>query len=161
MADAVLCADGPNAKAPQLWRRFTLGLRLHIAKTAGLPWPGYARSWSCRSPVAEYQGRGVVHFHAILRADGPSSPPPDWATYEMLANAVDQAARAVTLITRSVAGLDRRTLRRGGQLAVRPVTTSGELTDQAVAPPRGDMARNYGCWFGTNCCAAVLAPIVS
>jgi hypothetical protein len=44
--------------------------------------------------VAEYQRRGVVHFHAIIRLDGPAGPttaPPAWATLALLTAAIDQA----------------------------------------------------------------------
>jgi hypothetical protein len=41
--------------------------------------------------VAEYQPRGVVHFHAIIRLDGPTGPttaPPAWATVALLTVAI-------------------------------------------------------------------------
>ncbi|WP_157251984.1 replication initiator [Nonomuraea typhae] len=69
--------------------------------------------------VAEYQRRGVVHFHAIFRLDrpgGPTQPPPSRATAEILAQAVQDAATAITATT---AG---RTLQWGTQLDIRPVT---------------------------------------
>jgi hypothetical protein len=126
-----------NATAPELWRRFTLALRRSVAKAAGLTLSGLREVLVVSfAKVAEYQRRGVVHFHAVIRFDGPegpTSPPPDWATYDMLADAIEQAAQAVTVTTRSAPGLDRRSLRWGRQLDVRPITTSGELTDQAVA----------------------------
>jgi hypothetical protein len=43
--------------------------------------------------VAEYQRRGVVHFHAIIRLDGPTGPadaPPAWVTTALLTTAIDQ-----------------------------------------------------------------------
>jgi hypothetical protein len=110
---------GPETPAPAKTLHVSLYLTLHA----------FAK-------VAEYQRRGVVHFHAVIRFDGPDGPsdrPPGWATYEMLADAVDQAAQAVTVITRCAPGLARRSLRWGSQLDVRPITTAGELTDQAVA----------------------------
>ncbi len=45
--------------------------------------------------VAEYQARGLVHFHAVIRLDGPDgpdSPPPGWATVPLLDTAIRQAA---------------------------------------------------------------------
>jgi hypothetical protein len=126
-----------NAKAPELWRRFTLALRRAVAKSAGLSVTGLRDVLMVSfAKVAEYQRRGVVHFHAVIRLDGPdgpTTPPPDWATYDMLAAAVDQAAQAVTVTTRCAPGLDRHTLRWGEQVDVRPITTAGELTEQAVA----------------------------
>jgi hypothetical protein len=49
--------------------------------------------------VAEYQRRGVVHFHAIIRLDGPAGPstaPPTWATVGLLTAAIAQGRRRHT-----------------------------------------------------------------
>ena len=50
--------------------------------------------------VAEFQRRGVVHYHVILRLDGldPADPaaiiaPPEWATVFVLAHALREALR--------------------------------------------------------------------
>ena len=86
--------------------------------------------------VAEYQRRGVVHFHAIIRLDGPAGPadaPPAWATVALLTVAIDQAARAVSVTTPAAPGLPARTLAWGRQLDVRPVTAHGDVTDTKVA----------------------------
>ncbi|MBC9730893.1 replication initiator [Streptomyces sp. TRM68367] len=85
-----------NAHAPALWARFMLHLRRTIAAAAGIPQRllhkvarvSYAK-------VAEYQRRGLIHFHAVIRLDGPAgsyTPPPPWATSEMLADGVHAAA---------------------------------------------------------------------
>ena len=50
--------------------------------------------------VAEYQARGVVHFHAIIRLDAPGDdyqPPPPGFTADLLCEAIRQAAAAVAL----------------------------------------------------------------
>ncbi|MFG1879390.1 replication initiator [Sphaerisporangium sp. NPDC049003] len=86
--------------------------------------------------VAEHQRRGVVHFHAVIRLDGPEgpdSPPPAWATSDVLAQAVQHAHQAVTVKAPAVDGKPSAVLRWGAQLDVRPITLGGELTDQAVA----------------------------
>ena len=86
--------------------------------------------------VAEYQRRGVVHFHAIIRLDGPAgpiTPPPTWATLALLTAAIDQAARAVNVATPAAPILPARTLAWGHQLDIRPVTATGEVTDTKVA----------------------------
>jgi len=126
-----------NALAPELWRRFTLALRRRLAKTAGLTPTDLGRVLTVSfAKVAEYQRRGTVHFHAVIRLDGPHGPataPPAWATYEALAEAVGHAVRAVTVTTPEADGVPARTLAWGAQLDVRPITTTGELTDTAVA----------------------------
>ncbi|MFD2357310.1 replication initiator [Nonomuraea ferruginea] len=86
--------------------------------------------------VAEYQRRGVVHFHAVIRLDGPNgpaAPPPAWATADALALAVEHAARAVSATAPAHEGQPERVLRWGNQLDIRPITLDGDLTEQAVA----------------------------
>ncbi|GAA1571761.1 replication initiator protein RepSA [Actinomadura kijaniata] len=126
-----------NALAPELWRRFTMALRRRIAKTAGLTLTELREVLTVSfAKVAEYQRRGVVHFHAVVRLDGPHGPtstPPPWATFEHLAHAVDHAARAVTVPTPAAPGVPARALTWGTQIDIRPITSSGDLTDQAVA----------------------------
>src|SRR5215471_9194257 len=126
-----------NAYAPELWRRFTITLRRTLARKAGLTNKALAAQVRVSyAKVAEYQRRGVVHFHAIIRLDGPAGPttaPPSWATLALLAGAIDQAARTVHLETPAVTGLPSRTVAWGRELHTRPVTTTGELTDSKVA----------------------------
>jgi len=77
-----------NALAPELWRRFTLALRRRLAKAAGLTLTAFKDTLVVSfAKVAEYQRRGVVHFHAVIRLDGPDGPtstPPGWATFDAL-----------------------------------------------------------------------------
>jgi hypothetical protein len=126
-----------NAVAPELWRRFTLALHRKIAKSTGLTVSGLRDLLTVSfAKVAEYQRRGVVHFHAVVRLDGPdgpTSPPPGWASGDLLDEAVHHAAQAVTVTTPAAEGLPNRVLAWGSQVDVRPITTTGELTDQAVA----------------------------
>ena len=58
--------------APELWRRFTITLRRALARHLGLS------ETACRqlvrvqfAKVAEFQRRGLIHFHALIRLDGP------------------------------------------------------------------------------------------
>ena len=58
--------------APDLWRRFTIALRRLVAKTLGVPATGLADVATVQyAKVAEFQRRGLVHFHALIRLDGP------------------------------------------------------------------------------------------
>jgi hypothetical protein len=126
-----------NACAPELWRRFTITLRRALARQAGLTYKALdAQLRVSFAKVAEYQRRGVVHFHAIIRLDGPTGPssaPPAWATLDLLTAAIAQAADAVHLDTPTAPGLPARTLCWGREYDTRPITTSGELTDTRVA----------------------------
>ncbi len=122
---------------PELWRRFTITLRRALARLAGLT--AEALSAQLRvsfAKVAEYQRRGVVHFHAIIRLDGPAGPaaePPAWATFALLAAAIAQAARTVAVSIPAVSGLPARILAWGTQHDTRPITSTGELTERNVA----------------------------
>jgi hypothetical protein len=51
--------------------------------------------------VAEYQARGVVHFHVVIRLDAVGEdykPPPPGITTDMLCDAIGQAAAAVRVV---------------------------------------------------------------
>ncbi len=126
-----------NACAPELWRRFTITLRRTLARRAGLTSEAFAAQVRVSyAKLAGYQRRGVVHFHAIIRLDGPTGPstaPPAWATLGLLTGAIDQAARAVHIDIPATRGVPARTLAWGRQLDTRPITTTGVLTDTKVA----------------------------
>ncbi|WP_406103990.1 replication initiation protein [Streptomyces sp. NBC_01003] len=130
-----------NAHAGLLWRRFSIHLRREIAKRAGLTqreFPHFARVSFAK--VAEFQKRGAVHFHAVIRIDGPeggASDPPGWATTELLAGAIASAASRAT-VTGPVIDSRAHTFVFGRQLDVRPIRSADfdgptELTERAVA----------------------------
>ncbi|WP_330355109.1 replication initiator protein RepSA [Streptomyces chartreusis] len=129
-----------NNHASELWRYFTIYLRREIARRAGLTQKA-AREQSRVSfgKVAEYQKRGAVHFHAVIRfdgPDGPDSPPPAWATLDLLTDAIHAAAARVVVDVPPAGDQPARTLRWGTQLDVQPIGAFGqgeEITEQAVA----------------------------
>jgi hypothetical protein len=92
-----------NAHAGDLWHRFTIYLRRHLADAAGLTRTAFGKLAKVSfAKVAEYQARGVVHFHAVIRLDGrgpdgETVPPPAWATVDMLTAAIQTAAQSVRL----------------------------------------------------------------
>ncbi|MFG2299988.1 replication initiator protein RepSA [Actinacidiphila glaucinigra] len=131
-----------NNHAGQLWQRFTNRLRREIAARAGLSQRAMAEVLRVSfGKVVEFQKRGAVHFHAVIRLDGPDGPdtaPPSWATTGLLEDAIRAAARhSYTSITIPAAGdQTARTFRWGAQLDVRPVKAFGDgsdITEQAVA----------------------------
>ncbi|GAA3882677.1 replication initiator protein RepSA [Streptomyces lannensis] len=137
-ADAVLF----NNHAGQLWQRFTNRLRRELAARAGLTQRELKeRARLSYGKVAEFQKRGAVHFHAVIRIDGPEgpdTPPPSWATVELLTDAIRAAAaHSYTSVSVPAAGdQPARTFRWGTQLDVRPVKAFGDgsdITEQAVA----------------------------
>ncbi|WP_329172932.1 replication initiator [Streptomyces sp. NBC_01477] len=86
-----------NAHAPALWARFTTHLRREIAHAAGLTQRTLRHHATLSyAKVAEYQKRGQIHFHTVIRIDGPTGPhstPPAWATTGLLDHAVRAAAK--------------------------------------------------------------------
>ncbi|MEU1538199.1 replication initiator protein RepSA [Actinacidiphila glaucinigra] len=128
-----------NNHAGDLWRRFTIYLRREIAARAGLSQS--AMREVCRvsfGKVAEYQKRGAVHFHAIVRLDGPEGPqdvPPSWASVALLDAAICAAAARVSVPVPAAGTHLARELRWGSQVDARPIGTDDgqELTEQAVA----------------------------
>ena len=91
-----------NAYAGKLWRRFTTYLPRHLARLAGLTQQQLRALARVRYvKVAEYQERGVVHFHAVIRLDAPGEdhqPPAERFTADLLADAIRDAAAAVRLV---------------------------------------------------------------
>jgi replication initiator protein RepSA len=91
-----------QAHAGPLWARFIQRIRRTLARIAHIP----AREINNHlrisyGKVAEYQRRGLIHFHAVMRLDGPDGPltaPPAWATPEMLDEAI-RAAHAESAVT--------------------------------------------------------------
>ncbi|WP_369042376.1 replication initiator protein RepSA [Streptomyces sp. Midd1] len=129
-----------NNHASDLWRYFTIYLRREIARRAGLTQKA-AREQSRLSfgKVAEYQKRGAVHFHAVIRfdgPDGPDTPPPYWATLDLLTDAIHAAAARVAVDVPAAGPEPARTLGWGTQLDVQRIKAFGdgsEITEQAVA----------------------------
>jgi hypothetical protein len=137
------CYDYPghvvfNWHAPELWRRFTITLRRTLARTAGLSAAEFARR--CRLSfvkVAEFQRRGVVHFHALIRLDGPGDdyqPPQISIDATALTDAIRHAAAQVRLTVAMPDGPDL-ILRFGTQLDTQTVNggPAGELTAEHAA----------------------------
>ncbi|MER0447269.1 replication initiator protein RepSA [Streptomyces sp. Edi4] len=131
-----------NNHAGGLWMRFTTRLRRELAARAGVTQRELKESARVSyGKVAEFQKRGAVHFHAVIRVDGPDgpgTPPPSWATVELLTDAIYSAsAHGYTSVSvPAAAGQPARTFRWGTQLDVRPIKAFGDgsdITEQAVA----------------------------
>ena len=128
-----------NNHAGQLWQRFTIYLRREVASRAGLT--QRALPEHCRvsfGKVAEFQKRGAVHFHAIVRLDGPEGPetvPPAWATAELLDASIRAAAARVAVSLPPAGRFGPRVLRWGKQVDVQPIGDMDgvELSEATVA----------------------------
>jgi hypothetical protein len=136
-----------NALAGRLWSRTTIYLYRALAQLAGLPEAELrALVRISFAKVAEYQKRGAVHFHAIIRLDAATTcgcpacvaPPPAGFTADLLERAVRQAAGTVAVPCPMVDDDQGVTLvaRWGEQLDVRHITEvgdEGELSAEQVA----------------------------
>jgi hypothetical protein len=121
---------------PDLWRRFTITLRRLVAKTLDVPASRLGELATVQyAKVAEYQLRGIVHFHALVRLDGPKTPEgfaPTPASIDatVLADLVHQAVASVRLTVPGVGDRDpTRVLAFGRQLDARAVKTSRRTDD--------------------------------
>ncbi|MFF0446015.1 replication initiator [Streptomyces sp. NPDC004609] len=127
-----------NAHAGALWARFTIYLRRALAAHLGMTQKSLNSAVRVSfAKVAEYQKRGLVHFHAVIRFDGPdghTTRPPAWATVDALSHAVHAAARLTALRVESDA-VGEREITWGERIDVREITAlgHGELTDRKVA----------------------------
>ncbi|HUN33752.1 MAG TPA: replication initiator, partial [Trebonia sp.] len=147
-----------NAAAGDLWRRFTTYLPRELARLMGVSQRELRSLVRLRFvKVAEYQARGVVHFHAIIRLDGWADddsyqpPPPAWSA-DILAAAVT-AASASASVTADVGRTGRTLLVRfGAQTDTRIVRsgTADALTRTAVA--------NYIAKYATKTAGAPGTP---
>ncbi len=133
-----------NWHAPELWRRFTIGLRravtAHLRRIGADP--GTLRVSFVK--VAEYQRRAVIHYHILIRLDptdddsatGPSEL--GVSTIE-LAALVRQAASKVRLpvVLDGPAGpsseSEGRILRFGEQIDTQPLTAADETGKPGLA----------------------------
>jgi hypothetical protein len=131
-----------NMRAGELWRWTTIRARRILdqhAKQHG----DKGRVRLSFGKVAEYQRRGVVHFHALIRLDGidPDDPervipPPEWATVFVLEHLIRSAVESTAFVTKphpaNEAGWP---IAWGEQLDIRPLRVRGDkaITDTQVA----------------------------
>jgi hypothetical protein len=129
-----------NAHAPELWRRTTIALRRRLDKLAR---DHHTRVKLSYAKVAEFQARGLVHFHAIIRLDGhdPANPgrvivPPPVFTAQLLFASIQATVASAWFATVSHPAQPKGwDIRWGSQLDIRTVRMSGtgEITDTTVA----------------------------
>ena len=128
-----------NGWAGELWRRTTITLTRHLRVLGKLHDVRLRISYG---KVAEYQRRGVVHFHALIRLDAvnPADPdailaPPAGITAADLAELVADAATSTGFRTPVYADTDHTwPITWGPQLDIRPLgLAADQITADAVA----------------------------
>jgi uncharacterized Zn-finger protein len=117
-----------NAQSARLWNRTIQQVRRRLALSEGIaPYDFRHHARLSYLKVAEFQRRGLVHFHAILRVDGPGdpySPPAEFLTVALLIDVITEVVSEFT-----VAGLDQGVIHWGRQFHIVNASdlTSGDL----------------------------------
>jgi hypothetical protein len=135
-----------NALAPELWRRTTIVVYRALGRLVGLDEAGLRRLVRISyAKVAEFQRRGAIHFHAVIRLDaatecrcpGCLAPPPERFTAALLEKALRAAVAAVGVACPMLDEEPARYARWGEQFDVRNITRAdgdaGELSAEQVA----------------------------
>ena len=152
-----------NALAGRLWSRTTIYVFRALAQLAGLTEEQLRRLVRVSfAKVAEYQRRGAVHFHAIIRLDAATgcgcpacvAPPPAGFTADLLERAVRQAAATVAVPCPVVDDDQAVTLvaRWGEQLDVRHISEAGDTDDQELS---AEQVAGYVAKYATKSTAAL------
>jgi len=132
-----------NAVAPELWRRTTIAIRRQLAALGCVPvrqLNGHVRLRFTK--VIEYQARGAIHIHAVLRLDGPdpdsvTAADPRW-TAELLEQATRRAVAQVSAPLPARRAVSEERARWGEQLDVSPIPPddSGDVDQSSRRPAR-------------------------
>jgi hypothetical protein len=121
-----------NAHASRLWNNTIQLIRRLLAEAGGIGQP-YFNSVAQLNylKVAEIQRRGLVHFHCVLRLDGPKTleaEPPPWATTELVEEVVRNS------IARAWApDLNGHPLKWGSVFDVQDLATNEETASRVAA----------------------------
>jgi hypothetical protein len=138
--------------APELWRRTTTAIRRAIAAELGVAERRLSRVARLEfAKVAEYQDRGMVHFHCLIRLDGPDGPgspaPLDGPT---LAKIIRVAIMGMRIEVPPVDDQDQpRILAWGRQLDMR-VVRDGNRTDDPDGPLAPEQVAGYLAKYATK-----------
>jgi hypothetical protein len=141
-----------NALAGRLWSRTTIYLYRALAQLAGVSEAELRAVVRISfAKVTEYQRRGAVHFHAIIRLDAATdcgcptcvAPPPAGFTAELLERAVSKTAETVAVPCPPVDEDQHVTLvaRWGEQLDVRHITNTGDEAELSAEQVAGYVAK--------------------
>jgi hypothetical protein len=134
-----------NALAPELWRRTTISIARALARLAGIRRSELATTVRVSYvKVAEFQRRGQVHYHAIIRLDGLGAlgevvTTPEGFTVDLLIDAIRAAAtsaRAPIPAAAKGGWVGPETVGWGEQLDIRVIggqEAAGELSARRVA----------------------------
>ena len=116
-----------QANSGALWSTFVGRVRREVSRLAGVKVRDIPHTFRLSyGKVAEYQHRGLIHFHAVMRLDGPdgaTSTPPEWATPQLLDEAIRRAHDLAEVATCYPDGLVLD-VRWGAQLDIRRIAAA-------------------------------------
>jgi len=125
-----------NAHAGELWRRTTIAIRRVLAKLAGIPASSLKNHVRISfAKVIEYQRRGTIHVHAVIRldaAEGDTEAPSAPFDIGLLTTAIRQAVTRTTAPFPASPGLTGPG-RWGTQLDLRPIGLNGAVPGVVAA----------------------------
>jgi hypothetical protein len=141
-----------NALAGRLWSRTTIYLYRALAQLVGLSEGELRRLVRISfAKVAEYQRRGAVHFHALIRLDAATecgcpacvAPPPARFSAELLEAAIRRTAATVGVPCPALDEDQDVTLvaRWGEQLDVHHITETGDNGEMSAGQVAGYIAK--------------------
>jgi hypothetical protein len=119
-----------NAHVAGLWNRTTIRLLRTLARMGDIGIDGLRLSYV---KAAEFQHRGLVHVHVVLRADGhegPEAPPPPWLSTGALIAALSEVVPQVTTSVPGLAGSQPGQIHWGAQMAATELL-AGTVDDDA------------------------------
>jgi len=119
-----LAAVAFNWRSPELWRRFTIALRRRLAAQLGMSEAAMRRRLRVSyAKVAEFQRRGVVHFHGIIRIDGVGEgyPPTTVTVTDEAFTAAVRTAAGDAKVAAVLSENDATRLGFGEQIDIRPL----------------------------------------
>lgn len=134
-----------NAMAPELWRRTSIQIPRELARLRGMTQKQLrARVRVSYVKVAEYQRRGALHFHLVVRLDAAQArdqaasvkPPPGDFGCELLEEAIRAAVDEVTVLSPAPeddAGTGQRLIQWGSEFEVQPIAAGEGVDPRACA----------------------------
>jgi hypothetical protein len=136
------CFDYPgavlwNAHVPRLWVRTSRELYRELAKVTSLSTAQLRREVRLSyMKVVEFQRRGLVHLHVVIRADGadgPSTPPPDWLDAALLTGCLENAISRASVGFPEVLGWEDERAAWGGEHDIRELVVRSDGDSRAIA----------------------------
>ena len=136
------CFDYPgavlwNAHVPALWERTSSELYREVARVGGTSTREIRRQVRLSyMKVVEFQRRGLVHLHVVIRADGregPSEAPPTWLDAAVLIDAVEGAVARAAVSVSQVGGTSLARASWGDEHDIRVLVPGDQGDSTAIA----------------------------